>query len=67
MNTPDLTTIDSSTHLISLGIVLFIAFCLAVIFAGMVFGAGLASDEEDNNTAFNTSAPEDEDNVIFRS
>lgn len=67
MNTTDLTTIDPSTNVIALGIVLFVAFCCAVIFVGMALDAGLLPDEPGELDITYHTENNDEDNVIFRS
>ena len=53
-------------HIISLGIVLFIAFCCAVIFVGMALGASLSPDEPGEFDITPYPENNDEDNVIFK-
>ena len=59
----DLTTIEPSTHIVTIVIILFVAFLFAVVFVGMVVFANVADDMDSESSDYH---PEDEDNVIIR-
>lgn len=54
-------------HIISLIIILFIAFLFAVVFVGMALFADIHDDDEARDKARFDTTPDDEDNVILRS
>ncbi len=60
MNTADLTTVDPSTHVVALGIILLVAFACAFIFVGMALFSNVDSDDGGADI-------EEEDNIMFRS
>ena len=53
-------------HIISLGIVLFIAFACAFVFVGMALFADIDGDDEGRDKACLVSTHDDEDDAILK-